>query len=125
MRIAFASEDKLGLEGEVSMHFGRCPYFTFLEVEDGIVKDCQIIANPYFGNHLPGKVPEFIHFQKARVMIAGSMGPRAIEFFDGYGIEAVTGAFGKIKDVLAAYLSGELRGAGSCHHDHPESCRHE
>jgi predicted Fe-Mo cluster-binding NifX family protein len=81
--------------------------------------------NPYFGNHVPGKVPEFIHSQKADVMIAGGMGPRAIEFFDGYGIEAVTGAFGKIKDVLQAYLRGELRGAGACHHDHPESCRHE
>jgi predicted Fe-Mo cluster-binding NifX family protein len=50
------------------------------------------------------------------------MGPRAIEFFDGYGIEAVTGGFGKIEDVLGAYLRGELRGAGGCHHDHPQSC---
>lgn len=125
MRIAFASEDKLGLEGEVSMHFGRCPYYTFLEVENGEVKNCMVIDNPYFGNHLPGKVPEFIHSQKAEVIIAGGMGPRAIELFDGYGIEAVTGACGKIKDVLAAYLDGKLRGAGACHHDHPESCRHE
>lgn len=125
MRIAFASEDRLGLEGEVSMHFGRCPYYTFLEVEKGQVKDLQIIDNPYYGNHVPGKVPEFIHLQKAEVMIAGGMGPRAIQFFDDYGIEAVTGAFGKIKDVLEAYLRGELRGAGACHHDHPESCGHK
>ncbi len=125
MRIAFASEDKLGLEGEISMHFGRCPYYTFLEVEDGIVKNWQVIDNPYFGNHIPGKVPEFVHSQKADVIIVGGMGPRAIELFDGYGIEAVTGAWGKIKDVLAAYLRGELRGAGACHHDHPESCGHK
>lgn len=125
MRLAFASEDRLGLEGEVSMHFGRCPYYTFLEVEKGQVKDMQIIDNPYYGNHVPGKVPEFIHSQKAEVMIAGGMGPRAIQFFDDYGIEAVTGAFGKIKDVLEAYLQGNLRGAGACHHDHPESCGHK
>lgn len=124
MRIAFASEDRLGLEGQVSMHFGRCPYYTFLEVENGAIKSCQVINNPYFGNHVPGKVPEFIRSQKAEVMIAGGMGPRAIEFFDGYGIEAITGAMGKIKDVLEAYLRGELRGAGACHHDHPESCGH-
>jgi predicted Fe-Mo cluster-binding NifX family protein len=53
-------------------------------------------------------------------MIAGGMGPRAIDFFDGFKIEAVTGAFGKIEDVLNAYLRGELRGAGGCHHDHPD-----
>jgi predicted Fe-Mo cluster-binding NifX family protein len=124
MRIAFASEDKLGLKGEVSAHFGRCPYYTFLEVDGNEVKNWQVIDNPYHDNHVPGKVPEFIHSQKADVMIAGGMGPRAIEFFDGFGIEAVTGAFGRIEDVLAAYLSGELRGAGACKHDHEESCGH-
>lgn len=125
MRIAFASEDKMGMEGVVSMHFGRCPYYTFLEVEGNEVKTWQVMENPYFENHVPGKVPEFIHSQKADVMIAGGMGPRAIQFFDGYGIEAVTGALGKIRDVLDSYLRGELRGAGACHHDHPESCGHE
>jgi len=125
MRIAFASEDKLGTEGAVSAHFGRCPYYTLLEVEEGKVQSSKVVDNPYHGNHVPGKVPEFIHYQGADVMIAGGMGPRAIEFFDGYGIEAVTGAFGKIQDVLDAYLRGELRGAGGCHHDHPESCGHE
>ena len=122
MRIAFASEDKMGMDGEVSMHFGRCPYYTFLDLDGQEVKNWQVVDNPYFENHVPGKVPEFIHSQKAEVMIAGGMGPRAIEFFDGYGIEAVTGAFGKTKDVLDAYLRGELRGAGGCQHDHPDSC---
>ncbi len=125
MRIAFATEDKLGLDGEVSMHFGRCSYYTILDVEgNNEVKSCQVVDNPHFGNHVPGKVPEFIHSQKANVIIAGGMGPRAIEFFDGYGIEAVTGAFGKIKDVLDSYLQGKLRGAGACQHDHPDSCGH-
>jgi predicted Fe-Mo cluster-binding NifX family protein len=122
MRIAFASEDKMGLSGEVSAHFGRCPYYTFLEVEDGKVKKWEVLDNPYHGNHAPGKVPEFIHSCKADVIIAGGMGPRAIDFFDGYGIEAVTGAFGNIEETLNAYLQGELRGAGGCHHDHPDSC---
>jgi predicted Fe-Mo cluster-binding NifX family protein len=122
MRIAFASEDKTGLSGEVSAHFGRCPYYTFLEVEDGKVKKWEVLDNPYYENHVPGKVPEFINSQRANVMIAGGMGPRAIDFFDGFGIEAVTGAFGKIEDALNAYLRGELRGAGGCHHDHPDSC---
>lgn len=125
MRIAFASEDKLGLDGEVSAHFGRCPYYTFLDLDGDALKSWKVIDNPYYENHVPGKVPEFINSEKANVMITGGMGPRAIEFFDGFGIEAVTGAFGKIKDVLAAYLRGELRGAGGCHHDHPESCGHQ
>jgi predicted Fe-Mo cluster-binding NifX family protein len=124
MRIAIACEDQAGLEGTVSLHFGRCPYYTLLDLEGNQVKTWKVVENPYYGNHVPGKVPEFIHSQKANVMIAGGMGPRAIEFFDGYGIEAVTGAVGKVREVLEAYLRGDLRGAGSCHHDHPESCGH-
>jgi predicted Fe-Mo cluster-binding NifX family protein len=124
MRIAFASEEKTGLDGQISMHFGRCPFYTFVDMDGDKVKAWQVVDNPYFGNHVSGKVPEFIHSQKADVMIAGAMGPRAIDFFDGYGIEVITGAFGKIKDILEAYLRGEIRGAGACHHDHPESCGH-
>jgi predicted Fe-Mo cluster-binding NifX family protein len=124
MRIAFASEDKLGPGSEVSAHFGRCPYYTFLDLQGEAVQNCQVLDNPHYENHVPGKVPEFIHEQKADVIIAGGMGPRAIELFDGYGIEAVTGAVGKIEDVLKTYLRGDLRGAGECHHDHPDSCGH-
>jgi predicted Fe-Mo cluster-binding NifX family protein len=29
-RIAFASENNAGLQSEMSMHFGRCPYYTLL-----------------------------------------------------------------------------------------------
>ncbi len=64
MRIAFASEDKLGMEGEVSAHFGRCSYYTFLEV--GKLKIWRVVDNPFFGNHEPGKVPGFIHSQSRR-----------------------------------------------------------
>jgi len=47
MRFAFASGDKMGRKGEVSMHSGRCPYYTFLEVEDGLVKSWKVLDNPY------------------------------------------------------------------------------
>ena len=32
-RIAFSSEDNIGLKSQMSMHFGRCPYYTIVEVE--------------------------------------------------------------------------------------------
>ena len=32
-RIALASEDGSGLEGTLSAHFGRCPFYTFVNVE--------------------------------------------------------------------------------------------
>ena len=38
MRIAVSSESNQGLESSVSAHFGRCPYYVIVDVEDGTVK---------------------------------------------------------------------------------------
>ena len=114
MRIAISADSDRGLESVVSPHFGRCPYFVLVDLEGREVKEVQNIANPFYGNHRPGQVPGFIHQQGANVMLTGGMGSRAIAFFQQYGIEAVTGAYGTIRTALEQYLSGELRGAAPC-----------
>ena len=118
-KIALACEDNQGLEGQISQHFGRCPSYLIVAVEGNEVKKTDIVDNPYFDNHIPGKVPQFIKEQGAQVMIAGGMGPRAIDMFSNFGIEVVTGAIGNTKNVLHAYLQGEITGVEPCKHDHP------
>ena len=119
MKIVFASEDNQGLQGALSAHFGRCPYYTIVDVEDKAVSNVQVIDNPYFTNHVPGAVPQFINEQGAQVMIAGGMGPRAIEIFNQFGIEAITtGIQESLEAILNAYLRGEISGAASCEHHH-------
>ncbi len=117
MRIAFASEDNQGLKGSLSAHFGRCPYYTLVDLDGNKVLDIKVVANPYFNSHVPGAVPEFIKSQGAQVIIAGGMGPRAIDLFNQFGIEAVTtGAQGPLEDILTAYLRGDIKGAWGCEH---------
>ncbi len=125
-RIAFASEDNKGLEGQMSGHFGRCPYYTLVDVQDGEVQQVQVVENPFYNSHQPGQVPAFVHSQNVDVMIAGGMGPMAINMFNGYGIEVVTGYMGLIRNVLEAYLRGEAKGASGCadHEDHGHSHGH-
>ena len=131
-RIAFSSEDNMGLEGQMSGHFGRCPYFTLVDVEDGKIQNVTVVENPFYNNHQPGQVPAFIHSQKVDVMIAGGMGPMAINLFNSNGIEVVTGYMGTIQNVLDAYLRGEAKGASGCadhedhdhHHGHGGGCVH-
>lgn len=119
MKIAFASEDNQGLKGSLSAHFGRCPYYTIVDVEDKTVSNVQVIDNPYFNSHVPGAVPQFIKEQDAQVMIAGGMGPRAIEHFNRFGIEAITtGTQENVEKILKAYLAGEIDGASGCGHHH-------
>jgi predicted Fe-Mo cluster-binding NifX family protein len=57
-------------------------------------------------------------------MIAGGMGPKAIDFFHQFGIDVVTGAQGRVRDVVEAYLRGEISGIIPCEHqDH--DCKEE
>jgi predicted Fe-Mo cluster-binding NifX family protein len=125
MRIAFSASDNNGLDSLISAHFGRCPFFILVDVEGQEVKSVSGVDNPYYGNHAPGQVPGFIHSQNADVMLTGGMGHRAVDFFGQYGIEAVSGASGTVRQALQRYLGGELRGAQPCaesqrhhHHDH-------
>ncbi len=120
MRIAVSADDPRGLDSVVSPHFGRCPYYVLVDVEEREVKATRVVANPFYGQHQPGQVPGFIRDQGADVMLTGGMGGRAVAFFEQYGIEPVTGATGSVRHAIEQYLSGALRGAAPCH----ESAEH-
>lgn len=125
-RIVVAAEDPRGLEGEVSAHFGRCPYYVCIDVDSSQGEDSigsiEVVENEFFGRHQPGIMPRFIKSLRADVIIAGGMGPRAIDLFHSLDIEVATGAVGIVGKVVKAYLDGKLRGIVPCAHDHPESC---
>lgn len=114
MKIAFASEEGKDLESILAYHFGRCPYYVFVEVENGQIKGIETKENPYFNSHAPGVVPEFIAGQGAKVIIAGGMGPRAIDLFRRLGVQPLTGASGRVRDILKDYLVGKLSGTAPC-----------
>jgi len=120
--IAVAAEDELGLEGQVSGHFGRCPAYVLVETKGADVVGSRVVRNPHYGNHQPGQMPTFIHGLGAHAILAGGMGPRAVDMFHEFNMEVATGAVGKVRNVVAAYLRGEIKGIVPCAHDHPESC---
>ena len=124
-RVAVSVDDSNGLDSVVSAHFGRCPYYILVDLDDREVRQVSAVANPNYGRHAPGTVPTFIQNQGADVMLAGGMGRRAIALFQEYGIQAVTGAAGSVRHALEQYLGGELQRAEPCStslgHDHEES----
>jgi predicted Fe-Mo cluster-binding NifX family protein len=97
-----------------------------VDLEDHDVQDVREVDNPYFGHHQPGQVPAFINSLEANVMLTGGMGGRAIMFFQQFGIEGVTGAYGTVRQSVERYLGGQLKGAAPCkeseehgHHELP------
>jgi predicted Fe-Mo cluster-binding NifX family protein len=121
-QIAIACEDDTGLEGEVSAHFGRCPYYAVVTMEGAWVMEHRVEKNPHFGRHQPGLVPDFIRSLGADAILAGGMGPRAIDLFHRFGIDVVTGVAGKVGEAVDEYAHGRLTGIVPCRHDHPDSC---
>ncbi len=114
MRIAFASDENKGLESNIAFHFGRCKYYVFVDVEDKEIKKIEVKENPFFNQHQPGIIPQFIAKEKANVIIAGGMGPRAVDWFKKLGIRPITGVKGKVKDVLNDFLEGKSFNVKTC-----------
>ncbi|MBN1247159.1 MAG: NifB/NifX family molybdenum-iron cluster-binding protein [Anaerolineae bacterium] len=132
MRVAVSSADARGLDGSVSSHFGRCPYFTMIDIADGVIEQVSVVENPHYDNHQPGQVPGFVHAQRADMIVAGGMGRRAIMMFEQLGIGAHTGTHAKVRDAVEAALGGHLEeaapcaghgGSGDCE-DHPHATHH-
>lgn len=114
MKIAVTAENNNGLESMVAQHFGHAPFFILVDTENGEVTATQGVANPFAEVHQPGQIPDFIHEQKANVILSGGMGGRAIEFFEQLDIHAATGAIGTVRQALENYLGGKLKEAAPC-----------
>jgi predicted Fe-Mo cluster-binding NifX family protein len=114
MRIAVSTETNAGLDAPVAGHFGRCPFFTLVDLETDQIRSVQVVPNPYFPAHEPGQVPQFIQSQGANAMLTGGMGDRAAAFFEQYGIRPVTGATGTVRQALDSFQRGELGGWAPC-----------
>ena len=112
--IAIAAEDDQGLKGEVSAHFGRCPFYVLAEIDNGSITGSRVVANPHFGVHQPGVMPRFINGLGANVIIAGGMGGRALALFQQNSIQVVSGAPSrKPEELVTAYINDELDTGGN------------
>ena len=107
MRIAVPCSDNNGLESRISMHFGRSPYYAFVDVEGDKIKNFEIVTVP-FEEHEPGDLPNFVKERGGDIVIAYGMGRRAIDFFNQLGIDIITGASGTVKEVVDAFLKNRL-----------------
>lgn len=105
MRIAISTD-----KGTVSAHFGRCPEFTIIDIEDGKLKKKETISNP---GHHPGFLPQFLHDEGVSCIIAGGMGFRAQGLFAEKGIQTIVGISGSIQGTIESILAGRLKGGES------------
>jgi predicted Fe-Mo cluster-binding NifX family protein len=122
MKVAISTDN-----GQVSAHFGRCPEFTILEMDNGKITDRKTIPNP---EHQPGFLPGYFEQMGVNAVIAGGGGARAQMLFAEKNIQFILGITGKIDDVVDKLCKGELEGGeslcqgGHDHGDEDHECNH-
>jgi predicted Fe-Mo cluster-binding NifX family protein len=105
MRVAISTDSNA-----VSVHFGRCPAFTIVDIENGAITKTDVVENP---GHHPGFIPEFLHEKGVNCIISGGMGRRATQLFSSLGIQTIVGVTGTVDEVLEKLLAGTLAGGES------------
>ena len=109
--------------GIMSPHFGHCEQFAFFDVdEQKSIISKEFITSP---EHQPGLLPVWLAERGASVVIAGGMGPRAVELLQQRNIGVVLGAVESDPEkAVLSYLSGNLTTADNiCDHGQGE-CAH-
>ncbi len=110
VRIGIATEG-----GFVSAHFGHCADYTLVTIENGTIVSTEMVQSP---GHTPGALPAFLAGHGVTHVIAGGMGPRAVDLFCEQGIEVLLGVEGPVDEIPELFINGTLmQGESMCHHE--------
>ena len=81
-----------GLDDQISMVFGRCPTFTFVDVEEKEIKNVDVVPNE-FAEAAGGagiQAAQLVAGKGANVMIAGNYGPNAFPILNPAGVQVIS-----------------------------------
>ena len=120
MILGITVNDELGLQGNVSQHFGQCKFFFLAEIENGkLLKSSIVKNNAVHGGGGCLAVSEILQ-HKVNSVISGGMGMGAQQKFAQAGVNIF--AFeGSVKDAVDAFIKNTLGDLGACDHS---DCKH-
>jgi len=104
-----------GTNNQVSQHFGHCEGFNLFHIEGKKLIESKIVLNP---GHKAGYLPVFLHEQGVNIIVSGGMGAGAVEIFNNYQIDVITGACGSVEDTIQLYMNGLLKSSNSVCDEH-------
>ena len=109
-RIAIPSNGAGGLDGTRAGHFGHCDVFTFIDVEDGEIKEVTTLQN---AEHVQGgcMVPvNLLASNNVNVLVVGGIGMRPLMGFKQVGIDVYHDAErAEIRPVVEDLIAGKLQ----------------
>lgn len=108
-RIAVPSLGNGGMDGQRAGHFGHCDVFTFVDVEEGKIKQVSTLSNQ---EHVQGgcMVPvNLLADNNVTSLIVGGIGMRPLMGFNQVGIDVFYDVDrAEIKPVVEDLIAGKL-----------------
>ncbi|MHC1630789.1 MAG: NifB/NifX family molybdenum-iron cluster-binding protein [Methanotrichaceae archaeon] len=108
MKVCIPTMGNRGLDEIISAHFGYAETFTIVDTETNEIKVVHNTSEHKGGIGLP---PEIIAENGAHIMLAGGLGPRAVQMFEQYGVDVFVGATGTVKNAVDDWKNGYLEEA--------------
>ncbi len=107
----------------LSGHFGRATHFVAYHVENGKIVNREIHDAP---EHEQGTFPNFIVYLGATDVIAGGMGPSAINYLNEAGVNVYLGAKEiDVSSLIEDFLNGTLKlSENLCNHGEEDHDHH-
>ena len=106
MKIAISATGST-LDAEVDPRFGRCRYFIIADpdtMQFEALENSSAMASGGAGI----SAGQMIASKGVQAVLTGNCGPNAHQVLSAAGIQVITGASGKVKDVIQAYKSGQF-----------------
>ncbi|MEL9997848.1 MAG: NifB/NifX family molybdenum-iron cluster-binding protein [Sulfolobales archaeon] len=112
MIVAIPTE-RVGDSLQLSLHFGRAQYFTFVDVSNNSYKVLETVENPHrtHGHGEHGTLIELFKSRGVNAVVVGGIGPRALQDLIEVGIKVYYVPEDKgleLNDVVKALVNGEL-----------------
>jgi len=109
MKIVIPTNNKKGLEDEISDHFGRCLTYTFINEQGEVIEIIDNTSEHMGGQGLP---PELMKKHQADVLLCKGIGPRAINLCKELGIEVYVYQVKTVKEIFQLWQNNKLKKAG-------------
>lgn len=100
MKIAVTYES-----GQVFQHFGHTKQFKVFDVENGKVKNGEVVDTNGSGH---GALAQFLNSLEVGILVCGGIGGGAQNALSNYGIKIYGGVSGNVDEVIEKLLNGRL-----------------
>ncbi|NLI73794.1 MAG: dinitrogenase iron-molybdenum cofactor biosynthesis protein [Euryarchaeota archaeon] len=108
MIICVPTEGDRGLDEAVCQHFGRATTFTLYDIDTGNIRVVENRSEHMGGVGTP---PEHLSREGVNIVIAGGLGPKAIDMLNNYDIEVFVGAGGTVREAIELWRNKSIERA--------------